>query len=424
MGENLQLRQRMAEQGLQQVDLARLMNDHVAARTGMLGSFSERTVHNLVTGKTRSPQAKTRAALEAIFGCTSDELGFTPRPGATRPDPPEAPVLRRRFLSIAPAAAATTAIPGLSSRPSAVSNSDVNRLRAGLRSLAELDNERGGHQELERAALAGAEAAARLQERPASQRVRSALYAVTADYTATAAWSCVDARRFDQAQPHLDRALTLAGLAGDSTAQFRLWNATALMAYQQRQYPLALAAAQAAQSCGIVRRDPFFAALAHVRVAVGHAALHDRQAALRSLGHANEALARAAGDAPRPSWTAFFGAPELHGLTGIIHEHLGEYAQAEGACHRSLAGTPARFRRNIALVTARMALAQLHQHEVEPACATAIQAHRLMGSDPLPGRLRSLLGDFHRGLIKVAPDSRETLEWRDRIRATEESRRP
>ncbi|MFD7832100.1 hypothetical protein [Streptomyces sp. MJM8645] len=424
MGENLLLRQRMAEQGLLQVDLVRLMNDHVAAHSGALGTFSERMVHNLLTGKTRSPQTKTRAALEAVFGCTSEELGFTPRPGAKRPDPPEARVLRRQFLSIAPAAAAAAGIPGLSSRPSGVSTSDVDRLRAGLRALAELDNERGGHQELERAALAGAEAATRLQERPASQRVRSALYAVTADYTATAAWSCVDARRFDQAQPYLDRALALAGLAGDSTGQFRLWNATALMAYQQRRYPLALAAAQAAQSCGVVRRDPFFAALAHVRVAVGHAALHDRQAALRSLGHANDALARVGDEAPRPSWTAFFGAPELHGLTGIIHEHLGEYAQAESACHRSLAGTPARFRRNIAMVMARMALAQLHQEEIEAACATAVQAHGLMGSDPLPGRLRSLLGDFHRGLIKVAPDSRETLEWRETIRNIEESRRP
>ncbi|MFF2548762.1 XRE family transcriptional regulator [Kitasatospora sp. NPDC058063] len=423
MGENVLLQQQMAERGLRQAELAQLMNDHVARESGTLGAFSERTVYNLMTGRTRWPQVKTRAALEAVFGCTSKELGFSP-PGTKHPVPPEDPMHRRRFLAAAPAAAAAVGVPGLSSRPNAVGKSDVERLRAGLRALAELDNERGGHQDLERASLAGAEAATRLQDRPASQRVRSALYSVAADYTATAAWSCVDARQFDQAQKHLDRALTLAGLAGDSISELRLWNATSMMAYQQRRYPLALAAAQAAQVCGIARRDPFFAALAHARVAIGHAALYDRQAALRYIGHANDALAHAVNDVPRPSWTAFFGTPELHGLTGIIHEHLGEYAKAEGACHRSLAGIPSHFRRNTAMVTARMALAQLYQNEVEPACVTAVQAHTLMAGDPLPGRLRSLLGDFHRGLIKVAPDSRETLEWRDRIRTNEEDHQP
>jgi hypothetical protein len=232
----------------------------------------------------------------------------------------------------------------------------------------------------------------------------------------------VDARDFDRAQVLLDRALALAGLAGDSTAQLRLWVSTALMAYQQPNRPIALAAAQAAQACGVTRRDPYFASLAHARVGIGHALLGDRQPALRSLGHAQDALARADLTQPRPSWVAFYGVAELHGLASIIHDHLDEPEQAEGACHRSLAGLPAQFRRNHAMVTARLALAQLHQDEVEQACVTAVHARGLMGSDPLPGRLRSMLGDFHRDLITLAP--KQAVQWRDRIRATEGTDRP
>ncbi|WP_181799029.1 hypothetical protein [Kitasatospora acidiphila] len=45
----------MAERGLRQGELVRLMNDHVARTTGTLGAHSERTVYNLLTGATRWP---------------------------------------------------------------------------------------------------------------------------------------------------------------------------------------------------------------------------------------------------------------------------------------------------------------------------------------------------------------------------------
>ncbi|MDH6709253.1 hypothetical protein P3T27_005999 [Kitasatospora sp. MAA19] len=66
-------------------------------------------------------------------------------------------------------------------------------------------------------------------------------------------------------------------------------------------------------------------------------------------------------------------------------------------------------------------LAQLGQREVEQATATATatatSVYALMGADPLPPRLRTLLGDFHRGLITLAPTSAVTREWTDRVHA-------
>ncbi|MEW1912549.1 hypothetical protein AB0442_29630 [Kitasatospora sp. NPDC085895] len=305
------------------------------------------------------------------------------------------------------------AVPAAASR-SRVGMSDVQRLRARLDALMALDDQLGGHAALETAALAGARMARQLQQLPATDRVRRALFSVAADYTATAAWSCIDAREGTRAQQHLDRALALAGLAQDSTAQLRLWNSHAMLAYQRTDYTTAVAAGHAAHACAVTRTDPLTASLAHARTAIGHAAAGSRQAALRSLGHAGEALTRAHTQ-PRPSWLAFYGPAELAAITAITHQHLGQHDIAEWAAHRALAGIPEQFRRNRASATVRLALAQLHQGDTEQACATATGAYTLVGTDPIPARLRTLLGDFHRSLLTLAPRSAQTRQWTDRV---------
>lgn len=77
---------------------------------------------------------------------------------------------------------------------------------------------------------------------------------------------------------------------------------------------------------------------------------------------------------------------------------------------------PTEFRRNRALATARLALAQLDQREAEQACRSAHRVLDLMGTDPLPGRTRTVLGDFHRHLLTTAPQAPATLEWTERAR--------
>ncbi len=419
MGDNAALRARMAALDLTQAELVRRMNDEIQRLTGKLGTVSERTIHNFLAGVTRWPQSKCRAALAAVFGCTAEELGFTP-PGAKRPDPPERPVRRRTFLTSGPTAAAAVAVPLRIARPT-VGTSDVLRLRAGLEMLDALDDHQGGHNALERAALAGARQVLDTQQRgSASERVHRRLFSVAADYTAVAAWSCIDAYELDRAQQHLDRCVTLAGLAQDPIAQFRVWNSIAMLAHQRRRHGDAVAAAHAAQATGITRRDPLFASLAHARTAIGHANRGDRQAALRSISAAGAALTRAQ-DIPRPSWVAFYGSAELHALTAVVRDRVGDAEGAEGASHRALAEIPRQFRRNRALATTRLALAQLHQHDVDQATASASSVFGMMAGAPIPGRMRTLLGDFQRDLFNLAPDSTTAREWADRCR-TEWSR--
>jgi tetratricopeptide (TPR) repeat protein len=264
--------------------------------------------------------------------------------------------------------------------------------------------------------VAGAMDALALQKMAASQRIRQRLFGVAADYTATAAWSAIDARQPDRAQQHLERALYVAGMAGDPTGELRVWISVAMLARERQNYDQAVDAAMAALNNPVARRDPFFASLAHVRAAIGHSLLLDRQAALRSLGHAENALGKADPAMPRPGWAAFYGSAELPALTAIVQDRVGNPGEAEAAGHRALSLIPDEFRRNRAMTLVDLALAQLHQRDVDQACATVAEVFDLMSGHPLPGRLRSLLGDFYRDLITLAPTATLTREWGERYR--------
>ncbi|MFG2209974.1 XRE family transcriptional regulator [Streptomyces sp. NPDC048638] len=411
MGENAVLRARMADLGFKQDELARQMNDALLEITGRPGDVSARTVRNLISGATKRPIGRTRAALEQVFQCPITELGFVSTATAA---PPEDPVLRRSFCNLT-AGVLVSPLSGPAARRT-VGMSDVLRLRDGMAALTELDQSRGGHSALEKAALAGAAEAIGLQQNAASQTVRQRLLSLGAHYTASAAWSCIDARQLDRARSHLAEALRMAGMAQDPVAQLRVWNSTAMLAHQRHEYGEGIAASQAAQATTAARRDPMFSSLAHARTAIGHASCGDSKPALRSLGYAEAALAKADPGTPRPPWIGFYGRAELAALTAIVHELLGAPADAEAASHRALASLPKELRRNRSMTMVRLAVAQLRQGEVEQACATTGNAFDLMAGDPLPGRLRTMLGDFHRNLFTVAPSAEVAREWADRYR--------
>ncbi|WP_432043205.1 XRE family transcriptional regulator [Streptomyces cadmiisoli] len=410
---NTSLISAMREAGFKQAELAEAVNAHLRLH-GTEGTVSDRTVRNWLTAKSRWPHQRQREALEAVFGCTAEELGFRP-PAAILPTIElEPPVRRRNFLT---ATAVAVVAPAQDSRPSRVGTSDVIRLRSGLDALMALDDKRGGHEGLERSALSGADDALDKVQQASFQRIRQRLFSVAADYTATAAWSALDARQLERTQRHLDRALYLAGMAKDPVVELRVWNSYAMLAHQRGLHTQAVDAGCAAQATAITRRDPLFASLAHARTAIGHSNLGDRTAALRSLGYAQEALGKTSSDEPRPSWIAFYGGSELTAMTAIVQDRIGDPSRAEAASHRALSSIPKQFRRNRALATTRLALAQLHQRDTDQACATASTVFDLMKGYPLPGRMRTLLGDFHRDLITLAPDARVAQEWGDRFRS-------
>ncbi|MEW2221626.1 XRE family transcriptional regulator [Streptomyces sp. NPDC006990] len=415
MEANKHLADALDEAGFTQVELAEAVNDYLRS-LGREGTVSDRTVRHWLTGKTRWPHPRQREALEAAFGRSAEDLGFRLPSGRRSSTRTEDPVHRRNFLTAATGTTAA-AVPFVAARPHSVGTTDVIRLRNGLDTLTALDAAKGGHEALERAALAGAAEALELQKRAASQRIRQRLFSVAANYTASAAWSAVDARRSARALSHLNRALYLAGMAKDPVAELRVWNSHAMLALHRGEFSQAVDAGQAAQATAVTRRDPLFASLAQARTAIGHSSAGDRRGALRSLGYAQEALTKASSEEARPSWVAFYGPAELLAITAIVRDETGDPAGAEAASHCALSAIPQHYRRNRALTTLQLATAQLHQRDVDQACGTADQVFVLMDGTTLPGRMRSYLGGFYRDLTTLAPGSSTAREWKDRYRS-------
>ncbi|MFE2522183.1 XRE family transcriptional regulator [Streptomyces mirabilis] len=412
MGANLILQSRMEELGLTQDELARQLNKALLQITGRPGEISSRTIRNLLSGRHSRPIGRTCAALEHVFGCPVEELGFSAPRSMQRP--PEDPVRRRDFIASTTGTAAAAAVPITKHRRS-VGMSDVARATASMNELVAADDRQGGHTGLAAIALQGRSRVLELQQRNASDRVRRALYALAAEYTTIAAWSCIDLRELDRAQKYLHESTTFAGLSQDPSTGMRVWINMAMLAYQRRNWTEQLAAAQAAEASLAARKDPFFGSMGRARVALAHATLGDTRAAERSLGVAQSTL-RKAGEEDHPRWTAFYGSAELDHLAAIILNHSGKHAKAEAMAHHALARIPHTFRRNRALATCQLALAQLRQGEPEQATQTAASVFAIMNGSPLPGRMRTLIGDFHRDLFSMAPSTTYARDWADRMR--------
>ncbi|MEE1929580.1 helix-turn-helix transcriptional regulator [Streptomyces sp. TRM 70351] len=419
MQENETLKRRMAEAGFTQAELAEAVNADLRS-AGYEGTVSDRTVRNWLTGKSRWPHQRQRAALEALFDCPVTDLGFVPRrPPAERVlAVPEDAVLRRRFLS-ASTSAALTAV-GAPTPPAAARNrvgmSDVERLYSKFAAIIANDHRYGGKVTIEAQAAALAGEALAVQSRGrAGQRVRGALYGCAASFTSSAMWAAIDGLRFDAAQRHFHRAASLAAMSGDSTIQFRIWSHAGSLYRHMARPADALAANDVARHLPIARRDPMFASLGHARQAAIHGLTGDVRAVRQALAHADRAFERASATEPRPVWmAAVCNRAEIEELALSAHLGLGKYEEAEAHAHRSLALLRPSMQRDRTVVTARLALALLGQRELDAAIDTArsVPAESMR---ELP-RVSDLMRQFGTTLHTLAPSSTYAVVWDEHVR--------
>ncbi|MEU1803887.1 helix-turn-helix transcriptional regulator [Streptomyces sp. NPDC019937] len=404
MGVNVILKRRMAELGLTQHEFAARMNDAIEEITGKPGDVSDRTVRNLVNGRTKRPIGRTCAALEKVFGRSVEDLGFTsPRTAS----PQEDPVRRRTFMTSAAGTATAAVVPGLAA-PQRVGQSDVKRLEIKFAAIIAQDHRYGGRVGIETQAAALAEEALSLLQRgTTSQRVRNSIYACAASFTSSALWAAIDGRRFDEAQRYMGRASILAAMSGDLTIQFRIWSHAGSL-YRHLGRPIdALAANDVARGLPLTRRDPLFASLGHARHAAIYGLTRDAVAVERAIGQAQAAFGRADPGIDRPAWmTAFFGQAEIESLALTAHLGLGNFAQAEAHAHRSIGLLRPHLLRSRAIATARLAQAQLGQGDLEPAVSTAMTVPT--GSHPRVTRMLDAFGDK---LRSTAPQSEAARTW-------------
>ncbi|MEV5507352.1 Tat pathway signal sequence domain protein [Streptomyces orinoci] len=389
MAANTELAARMAALGLTRLELAEQLNDVIEEFTGRRGDLSDRTIRRYLSGQTRWPQGRQRAALSAVFHRTPEELGFTP---------PSASAASKRN-----AHAVTQQIGG----------TEVQQLQDRFNVLVARDNRYGGGPDIEaRAADLVEEALAFQRYGSVSRRVRSALYACAASFASSAMWAAIDSRRREAAEYHFTRASSLATVSGDQAIQFRIWSHAGSF-YRHLGRPAdALAANDVARGLPIARRDPMFAALGHARHAAIHGSMGNATGVRRALAHAHGALDRADASTRRPVWmTAVCDRAEIEELAVSAHLSLGDFPRAEAHAYRSLALLRPHMRRDRALVTARLACAQLGQGELELSLATAMTVSS--GALAHHPRVAAVLNEFGARLKAMAPRSTHFRTWEE-----------
>ncbi|WP_254709334.1 XRE family transcriptional regulator [Streptomyces lunaelactis] len=415
MGENRELAAALAESQMGQAELARRVNAEIEELTGQVGHVTDRDVRRWLTGETRWPQAKQRLCIGKVLGRSAIDLGFVPRSKNAPQAPPEDPVHRRAFI-VAATGTAVAATAGASR--SRLGQSDVHRFHAEHAEIIAQDQEVGGAQRVEHHAV---ELAMRIKSSLAggaatSTWVRTKLYALASDVTCSAAFAAIDAQARTRARSHLDSAVTFAGLAGDSETQYHVWNHLAMVAGQRGDYAEVSAAADAAKSLSIAKKDPLYVSLAHMRSAHAHAGSRDRIAALRALTVAERTFGRHAA-VDRPPWIQFYDEAELDGLTSIVWLRLGEPDRAEYHLHRALGAIHPDRIRNRTYYTAHLSLAQARQGDLALACSTGDRAAELLAKVRGSKRTTDTLANVRKLVVSSGSREPSVLDWAERAQA-------
>ncbi|MFH8573051.1 XRE family transcriptional regulator [Streptomyces sp. NPDC017993] len=403
----------MTEHEIAAPHLAELVNEAMSRVSGCRGNVGERTVFRWLSGESRWPQERIRRGLEDVTGLPATHLGFVPRVGTAKAPTArqEDPLHRRTFITAATGTTlALTPIP-TAAASGRLGHSDVERLYTHFAEIVATDHRQGGIRSTEEHAVDLAEHALRLQQNTtASQAVRNAFYGCAAAFTSSAMWAATDGKRYTAAQAHLQRAASLAAMSGDQHIQFRIWSHAGSLYRHMGRPADALAANDVARNLAITRRDPMFASLGHARHAAILGLTDNPTATDRCLGYARDALDRANPTTRRPVWIkAFYGPAEIDSLATAAHLALGRYELAEAGAHRSLAHLQPHLRRTRAILSSRLARAQLGQGDLEPAVASAMS---IPAADAAHPRVVAMLAAFTTTLNTTAPRSGVARTWR------------
>lgn len=395
----------MVKLGLGQAELARLVNAEIEKLTGRPGALDDADIRRWLRGKTKWPQDRIRLGVERVLQASAVDLGFTPRSKKSEEDD----VHRRTFLT----ATGGTALAVAASKKQ-LSLSDVDLFQRQYICILEDDWRVGGGQKVENQAV---ELALRIRSAltagTTSSQVRKRLHRLASDAMSSAAFAAIDAKSHQRARVHLEKAVTFAGLSGDSETQYHVWNHLAMTACQRGDFSEGAAAADVMRSLAIARRDPIYTSLGHMRNARALAKMNQPSDTLRSLKAAEKSFHRAR-ETERPTWIAFYDQSEVCGLAASIWFALGQYERAEYFFHQTLSEIRPEMIRNRALYMTHLALAQACQGELELACFTGQTAYEMLPPAYGSKRATDMLSKVRLSLISSGSKSPEVTEWIER----------
>lgn len=354
---------------------------------GEVATLTDRQYRRWKRPKPPMPRARAWRTLHAMFGVSPVDLGFPgPPPGATvggaalSAQKGSTSVDRRAFMADSVGVVAGLGLPA-HARPlspvgqdGAVGTTHLLELRAGLRSLFQLDDAYGGGDVRSLAVrhLRRVRRVINTGEYP--DTIGRQLQLLAGEIAEHCGWLYYDADEQDKARLYWGEALTTASMLRDSNLEILVFSSMSLQACHEGRVREGLDLARAAQERATQLGSPVLQSLIAVREARALSLMSNGKDAKGRLSEAIQLVGRQGKGRPSPEWAAFHGYAELDYAHGLLYGELGNHRGATRFLSAALAHQEANYGRNRALYRITLAQALVDAGEVDEAAAHAVSS--------------------------------------------------
>ncbi|THA54301.1 hypothetical protein E6R62_16710 [Streptomyces sp. A1136] len=335
--------------------------------------------------KPPAPRARAWRTLHAMFGVSPVDLGFPgPPPGATvgsaalSAQKGSTSVDRRAFMADGIGVVAGLGLPA-HSRPlsppgetGAVGTTHLLELRAGLRSLFQLDDAYGGGDVRSLAVRHLTRVRRVINTGTYPDTIGRQLQLLAGEIAEHCGWLYYDADEQDNARRYWGDALTTATMLRDSNLEILVFSSMSLQACYEGRARDGLELARAAQERATQLGSPVLQSLIAAREARALALMADGSGAKARLSAAMQLVDRKGRGRPSPEWTQFHGPAELDYAQGLLYSELGNHRAATRFLGAALAHQETTYGRNRALYRITLAQALVDAGEADEAAAHAV----------------------------------------------------
>lgn len=332
-----------------------------------------------------APRARAWRVLHAMFGFPPNEIGFPgPPAGATVGGAPllaqrgTSAVDRRAFLTDSVGVTAAAALPAhvrplsLPGGKGAVGTVHLLELRAGLRSLFQLDDAYGGGDVRSLAVRHLRRVRRVINTEKYPDTIGRQLQLLAGEIAEHCGWLYYDADDQETARRYWGEALTTATMLRDANLEILVFSSMSLQASYEGRPRDGLDLARAAQERATRLGSPILQSLIAVREARALSLMDDGKTAGGRISQAMRLIERTDRGRPSPEWTAFHGPAELDYAQGQLYTELGHHQAAVQFLRAALARQGAQYGRNRALYGMTLARGLVRAGEVDEGAAYAV----------------------------------------------------
>ena len=246
-------------------------------------------------------------------------------------------------------------------------------LRAGLRSLYQLDDAYGGDDVRSLAVRHLRRVRRVINTGKFPDTIGRQLHLLAGEIAEHCGWLYFDADDQEKARGYWGEALTVATMLRDANLEILIFSSMSLQACYEGRPRDGLDLARAAQQRATQHGSPVLQSITASREARALSMLSDGKSAGRRLTAAMKLVDRPGRSGrPAPEWTAFHGPAELDYAQGLYYTEIGHHSAASQFLRAALVHQEASYGRNRALYRLTLAKSLVDTGEVDEGAAHAV----------------------------------------------------